>query len=153
MTDLIAAVIAELETNLGYLRRVAAVNSVLNPPLENGFPCAGVKDGEENFESLPGQRDRETLSLEIAVYQDLPGEDSGAAVVGSAPERGDSFKGVAEIAREVRARLNDNFFRAVFGEKIYHAHVDKIAASETLGDDAQPLMQMKILSVTYRRFS
>lgn len=148
MKDLIAAIVADLETNLPYLQQVKPVNSLLNPPSEKGFPCAGVKDGDQEFRSQPGKLDIETLSVTVAVYQQLFVDDSAAAVMGSAPEQGDSFKGLIDIAAEIRARLNDNLFLTT-----HWAHVDKIAGSETLGDEDQPLMQMKVLTVTYRRFS
>ena len=153
MNDLITAIIADLETNLPYLQQVKAVNSLLNPPSEKGFPCVGVKDGDITYDSHPIRRDRDVLNVEIGVYQDLIFDDSGASIIGSAPEQGARFKGVIEICQEVRARLNDNFFTAVFAGKIDWAHVDKVAASETLGDADQPLMQMKTMTVTYRRFS
>lgn len=152
MKDLIAAIIADLETNLGYLKQVKAINTLLNPPIEIGLPCVGVKDGDQSFESRPGRRDIETLSVSIAIYQQLFIDESGAAVMGSAKEQGDAFKGLIEIAAEIRARLNDNFFTTV-APVPHYAHVDAIAGSETLGEDDEPLMQMKVLTVSYRRFS
>lgn len=153
MKDLIQAIIGELTDNLDYLQNVQAIDSVLAPPSEKGFPCVGIKDGDEVFESQPNQRDKKIMTVTIAIYQQLFDGEKGTAILGSAPERGDRFKGLIEIAYDVRARLNDNHFDSTFDGKIYWAHIDKIAGSETLGDEEQPLMQMKLLTVTYRRFS
>ena len=153
MKTLIAQIIADLDVNLSYLQWVRAIDNELLPPDGVAFPGVGVKDGDIDYESHPGTRDKETLTITVVAYQSLLDGSPGAAIMGSAAEQGDAFKGLIEIAEEIRTRLNDNLFTAAFGEKIYWAHVDQVAASETLSGDEGTFLQMKRLTVTYRRFS
>jgi len=154
MNDLIEAIKADLVANLPYLKWVEAIDNELLPPDGVEFPGVGIKDGDESFQSLPSKRDLDQPTLLVVAYQSLTLATPGAAIMGETASLGDAGKGLIEIAKEIRARLNDNRFTTAFGETILWAHIDAIAASETIGNEETGLLiQLKRITVTYRRFS
>ncbi len=148
MKNLLNAIAEDLALNLAYLKWVKVIDSENLVPDGLEFPGVGLRDGAQSFGSLPGKKDMEQLTVMVVPYQSLSLGTPGAAVMGDV-----NFKGVLDICAEIRARLNDNRFTAIFGEKIFYAHVDSFGASETLGTDEGIFIQMKRIPITYRRLS
>jgi len=146
MKDLLEAIKADLVANLGYLKWVEVLDNEQLPPDGVEFPGVGLRDGSRAFTSQPGKKDYEQANVVIVPYQSLALDDIGAAVMGD-----EIFKGVLDIAADVRTRLNDNLFALT--PPIVYAHVDQIGGSETLANDKGSMIQMARIQTTYRRFS
>ncbi len=146
MKDLLEAIKADLEANLDYLKWVEVIDSEQLPPAGRQFPGVGLRDGSRVFTSQPGKKDYEQANVVILPYQSLAIDDIGAAVMGD-----EIFKGVLDIAADIRTRLNDNLFTLT--PRVVYAHVDQIGGSETLANDDGLMIQMARVLTTYRRFS
>lgn len=146
MKDLLDIILPALRTALPYAKWVEVLDDVLLPPDGVDYPGVGVVDGETVLESRPGRKDQRTDTVQIVPYQQLAYSSVGAAVMGEA-SLGDEGKSLLTMAEDIRAALNDN----LLNNKVLYAHVDAIAASQTIFNEELHFLRYKIVRVTYRR--
>lgn len=148
MEQLLRDIITRLQSSLPYLHWIGALDDELLPPATVMPPFVGVKDGGLLSPSLPGQKDKETLTVIMIAYQSLNLGETGAAVLGSEAQLGDAGKGLLAIHADIRSMLNDY----LFDNRFYFAHREDLQASRVIGND-QRLLSMQRALYQYRRLT
>lgn len=128
MQKLLLAIASTLQTSLPYLQWVGVVENFDDPPGHlKQFPVVGLRDGGIVSQAQPAQKDDDTLTVQIAVYQQLYDDDPGAALMGRETQLGDRGKGLLDIHEDIRTLLNNNLLAQ---PGVYRAHRDQLRASE-----------------------
>lgn len=148
MEQLIRDIITRLQSSLPYLHWIGALDDELLPPATVMPPFVGIKDGGLISPSLPGQKDKETLTVIVIAYHSINIGDPGAAVLGSEAQLGEAGKGLLAIHADIRSMLNDH----LFSNRFYFGHREDLQASRVIGND-QRLLSMQRAIYQYRRIS
>jgi hypothetical protein len=148
MEELLAALVAKIKTGLPYLFDVQVIDDESLPPDVASYPCVGLMDGGTVHQSMPGKKDKDTLTVRAIAYQEIIDDKPGASIMGNAEQLGDKGKGVLAVAKDLRALLNDEFL----GLGFQYAHLDKEDAALGLARSDGRMIAAKNLSFTYVKF-
>ena len=154
MQTLLTALQSIISARLTYLTWVGVIDNVLLPPEGPGFPLIGLKDGDQINESIPSQKDRQILTIEIVAYQELFDVEPGASIMGLTGSLGDASKGVLAMGADVRNVLTLAALQMQLNSLQFHwLHCDRIFASQTLFQEQGSKLQFQRSIYTFRRFT